>query len=85
MLFNDLLAEQKIDPAGVLVFRHTPSERGSQQKLHRQHCVSGIRNFDIDLKLADARSAIHAYLHGIAVDRDMPGDDGQDLFSQGGQ
>lgn len=28
MLFNDLLAEQKIDPAGVLVLRHTPWERG---------------------------------------------------------
>jgi hypothetical protein len=25
MLFNDLLAEQNIDPAGVLVLRHTPS------------------------------------------------------------
>jgi hypothetical protein len=33
MLFNDLLIEQKIDPAGVLVFRHTPWERGLRKAL----------------------------------------------------
>lgn len=27
MLFNDLLAEENLDPAGVLVLRHTPVER----------------------------------------------------------
>jgi hypothetical protein len=33
MLFNHLLTEPKIDPAGVLVFRHTPWERGLRKVL----------------------------------------------------
>lgn len=34
MLFNDLLAEEKIDPAGVLVLRHTPRpEDGKLRKV----------------------------------------------------
>lgn len=33
MLFNDLLAKQNIDPAGVLVLRHTPKEKGLKKVL----------------------------------------------------
>lgn len=33
MLFNDLLAKENIDPAGVLVLRHTPWERGLRKVL----------------------------------------------------
>ena len=33
MLFNDLLAEQNIDPAGVLVLRHTPKEPDLKENL----------------------------------------------------
>jgi hypothetical protein len=32
MLFNDLLAKENIDPNGVLVLRHTPSERDGDLK-----------------------------------------------------